>query len=154
MRKKTLVMGIGSPIMCDDAIGLRVLQEIDKKKLPLVETREACTSGLDLIEIMLDYDRAIIVDAIMNSPHPVGTIMILKPEDFSSTVHGVNPHEANIATTIELGRALEPDRMPHDIIFVAVEVRDVYTVSETMTPEVEEALPRVVETVLKAIESG
>jgi hydrogenase maturation protease len=151
MSDRTLVLGIGSPIMCDDAIGLRVLQELSKRCVQGVDLQEACTSGLDLIEIMMDYDRVIIVDAILKSSEKPGTIMVLDPEAFSNTVHGVNPHEANVATTIELGRSLEPERFPKKIIFVAVEVNDVFTVSDSMTPEVEAALEGTVEKVLELI---
>ncbi len=147
-----LFLGIGSPIMCDDAVGLRVVKEIEEMHLPQVSTVEACASGLDLIEVMLDYQKVIIVDAIMNTPNPPGTVMTLTPADFSASVHGTNPHEANIATTIELGKALEPQRMPKEIFFVAIEVVDVYTVSENLTPPVEEAVEkavRVVEDLIK-----
>ncbi|MBI0583110.1 MAG: hydrogenase maturation protease [Methanomassiliicoccus sp.] len=151
MRNRTLVLGIGSPIMCDDAIGLRVLKEMEKRGVQGVDLTEACASGLDLIEVMLDYELVIIVDAIINSSNPPGTIMVLSPEDFSDTVHGTNPHEANVATTIELGRTLEPERFPRKILFVAVEANDVFTVSEEMTPEVEAALEGTVEKVLQLI---
>jgi len=153
MSKRTLVLGIGSPIMCDDAIGLRVLNELSRMDLKGVDLEEACTSGLDLIEIMMGYDRVILIDAIINSGHPPGTILQLRPEDFANTVHGTNVHEANIATTIELGRTLDPERFPRDILFVAVEANDVFTVIDQMTPELEAALPRVVKTVLELIES-
>lgn len=153
MSKRTLVLGIGSPIMCDDAIGLRVLNELSAKGLAGVDLVEACTSGLDLIEIMIGYDRVILIDAIINSGHPPGTILQLRPEDFSNTVHGTNVHEANIATTIELGKALAPDEFPQDILFVAVEANDVFTVTDHMTPALEAALPKVVQTVLDLINS-
>ena len=151
MTSNTLVLGIGSPIMCDDAIGLRTLHELERMNIPGVELVEACTSGLDLIKIMLDYDKVIVVDAIMGSKNPPGTVMVLRPEDFSNTVHGVNPHEANIATTIELGKTLEPQRFPKDIRFVAVEVNDIFTVSDSMTPQIESALSKTVEKVLEQI---
>lgn len=151
MRNKTLVLGIGSPIMCDDAIGLRVLQELKERGVQDVDLEEACVSGLDLIEIMIDYELVIVVDAIIQSGHPAGTILVLSPEDFSDTVHGTNPHEANVATTIELGRTLEPNRFPKKILFVAVEANDVFTVTEEMTPEVEAALDGTVNKVLELI---
>jgi hydrogenase maturation protease len=151
MRNRTLVLGIGSPIMCDDAIGLRVLQELGKRGVKGVDLEEACASGLDLIEIMLDHEVVIVVDAIIKSGHPPGTIMVLSPEDFSDTVHGTNPHEANVATTMELGRTLEPLRFPQKVLFVAVEANDVFTVSEEMTPEVEAALEGTVAKVLELI---
>lgn len=137
--------------MCDDAIGLRVLQELHKKGVQGVDLEEACASGLDLIEIMLDHEVVIVVDAIIKSGQPAGTIMVLSPEDFSDTVHGTNPHEANVATTIELGRTLEPERFPKKVLFVAVEANDVFTVSEQMTPEVEAALSKAVDKVLELI---
>jgi hydrogenase maturation protease len=151
MSNRTLVLGIGSPIMCDDAIGLRVLQELHKRGVQGVDLEEACASGLDLIEIMLDHEVVIVVDAIINSGHPPGTILVLSPEDFSDTVHGTNPHEANVATTIELGRTLQPERFPKKVLFVAVEANDVFTVSEQMTPEVEAALGKTVDKVLELI---
>ncbi len=140
--------------MCDDAVGLRVVKAIEELHLDGVSTVEACASGLDLIEIMLDYQKVIIVDAIMNSSNPPGTVMTLTPEDFSATVHGTNPHEANIATTIELGRALEPERMPEEIFLVAIEVVDVYTVSETMTAPVEAAMDNAIKVVLELIQGS
>ncbi len=152
MTNRTLVLGIGSPIMCDDAIGLRVLQELKNRGVHGVDLEEACTSGLDLIEIMLDHDRVIIVDAIINSSHPPGTVLVLDPEEFGDSVHGTNPHAANVATTLELGKKLQPERFPKDVRFVAVEANDVFTMSETMTPEVEGALERTVLTVLGLIE--
>ena len=153
MKNRTLVLGIGSPIMCDDAIGLRVLQELGKRGVQGVDLEEACVSGLDLIEIMLDHELVIIVDAIIQSGHPPGTVMVLSPEDFSDTVHGTNPHEANVATTLELGRTLQPDRFPQEVKFVAVEANDVFTLSEVMTPELEAALDRTVQTVLELVKN-
>lgn len=148
---RTLVLGIGSPIRCDDAIGLRVLGELATMNLEGVDLEEACASGLDLIEVMIDYDRVIIVDAIVESGHPPGTVMELGAEAFADSVHGSNPHEANIATTIELGRRLEPERFPKEVLFVAIEAKDVATISEEMTPEMEAALPEAVKTVLDLI---
>ncbi len=99
----------------------------------------------------MDYDRVIVIDAIINSGHPPGTVMQMRSEAFADTVHGTNPHEANIATTLALGRALEPERFPRDILFVAVEANDVFTVIDKMTPELEAALPKAVQTVLDLI---
>ena len=52
---------------------------------------------------------------------------------------------------IELGRRLSPDRMPKNIHFIAVEVNDVWTVTDVMTDEVEKAVPAAVQAVLKVL---
>ena len=101
----------------------------------------------------MDYDRVIIVDAIIDSGHPPGTVMELGAEAFADTVHGSNPHEANIATTIELGKRLAPDRFPKEFRFVAIEASDVETVTDKMTPVMEAALPEAVKTVLRLIQA-
>jgi hydrogenase maturation protease len=148
MRAKNLVLGIGSPVVCDDAIAFHVIEKLRSMNLADTDMEEASTSGLDLIEMMLDYEVAIIVDAIITGAVPPGTVMVLAEDSFSTTVHGVNPHEANIATSIELGHTLMPDRMPKAIHFVVVEVNDVWTVTDKMTPEVQDAVEPATETVL------
>jgi hydrogenase maturation protease len=151
MKASVLVLGIGSPVVCDDAIGFHVIDQLRKKGLQDVDIEEACTSGLDLIEIMLDYKKVIVVDAILSGQFQAGKVMVLGEDSLSATVHGVNPHEANVGTTLELGRSLEPERMPKEVWFVAVEVNDVWTVSDCMTPDVEAAVPEAVQTVIDLI---
>ncbi|HEY3419343.1 MAG TPA: hydrogenase maturation protease [Methanomassiliicoccales archaeon] len=152
MKSRTLVLGIGSPIVTDDAIGFRIVDQLRTMALKDVDLEEASTSGLDLIEMMLDYQLVIVVDAIVTTNYAPGTVMVLGEESFHATIHGTNPHEVNVGTALELGRKLEPERMPREIFFVAVEVNDVWTVGDTMTPEVEESLPEAVQTVLDLIE--
>jgi len=151
MNGKTLVLGIGSPVVTDDAIGFRIIESLRTMALENVDLEEACVSGLDLIEIMLDYDMVIVADAIVTTQYALGKVMVLGEESFQATIHGTNPHEVNIGTALDLGRKLEPERMPKEIFFVAVEVNDVWTVGDTMTPEVEQALPEAVQTVLDLI---
>ncbi|MCQ5375130.1 MAG: hydrogenase maturation protease [Methanomassiliicoccales archaeon] len=148
-KKPILVLGIGSPIVSDDSVGLRVVERIASLHLEDVEVKEASTSGLDLIEMMLDHERVIIVDGIVTKMKPPGSIFILSEENFASTVHGANPHDVNIATAIELGKMLEPLRMPKYISFVAIEVIDTRTIGERISPEVEKAIPKAVEIVLQ-----
>lgn len=147
-KKPFLVIGIGSPVITDDAIGIRVAERIMEMSPPDVDVDEASISGLDLIEMMLDYRRVVVVDAIVTREHEPGTVLVLPAEVFSGTVHGTNPHETNIATALELGRQLEPERFPKEIFFVAVEALNTYDISEEMTPPVQAALPEAVRTVL------
>jgi len=149
--KPALVIGIGSPIISDDAIGIRVAEEIMKLGLPNVDVEEASVSGLDLIEKMLDHEPVIIVDAIVTKELEPGEVVVLMPDVFSSTVHGTNPHETNIATALELGRRLEPERFPKKIYFVAIRALNTIDISEEMTPPVKAALPVAVKKVLSLL---
>jgi hydrogenase maturation protease len=143
-----LVIGLGSPIMSDDAVGLKVAE----RKIPGVETRQEAIGGLDIIPVLYGYRNAVIVDAIKTGAYPPGTILIFDPEDFEPTVGDASAHSINLATAMHMGRSLDPENMPESVRFVAVEVEDIQTVSETMTYAVEKAVPKATDAVIHIIE--
>ena len=53
---------------------------------------------------------------------------------------------------MRIGRQVEPEMMPESVRFVAIEVEDIQTVHEGMTPKVIEAKPRAVDAVLHLID--
>ena len=59
----TLVLGVGNPVLTDDAVGLRIAHLIQEAKpeLTAIETAEA---GLTLLELVNGYERVIIIDSI------------------------------------------------------------------------------------------
>ncbi|NLZ00969.1 MAG: hydrogenase maturation protease, partial [Pirellulaceae bacterium] len=77
---KTLVLGLGNWIVSDDSIGLRVAAELAKVLADRedVEVSEDYWGGLRLMERLVGYDRAIVIDAISTGAAP-GTIHHLTP---------------------------------------------------------------------------
>ena len=69
---RILIIGLGNPIVSDDSVGLRVVEELK----PLlahrtdVEVAEDYWGGLRLMERMIGFDRAIVVDAIHSGAPP------------------------------------------------------------------------------------
>ena len=63
---KILILGLGNPILRDDSVGLRVAQEVERliPANPDVEVGLDYWGGLRLMERMIGFDRAIIIDAI------------------------------------------------------------------------------------------
>ncbi len=60
----TVVVGLGSPIMCDDAVGLRVSKAVEAMNLEDVDCCQEAVGGLDILPVIHGYRYAIIVDAI------------------------------------------------------------------------------------------
>ena len=150
---KTLVLGIGNPILGDDGIGCRVAQEIaDQVEDENVDVKDTGIDGLDLLELIVGYDKLIIIDAIMTASGEVGEIYRLKPESLVRSVHiTTSPHNANLPTTIEIGRKVIPEQMPGEIVVFAVEINEVTEFTEEMTASVVNALPKVLSLVLEEI---
>ena len=147
-----LIIGLGSPIMTDDAIGLEVVQEVEDMHLDGVETRQEAVGGLDIIPIMWGYKNVIIVDAIQTQMYEPGTIMFFDPEDFDETIGDASAHDINLATAMRIGRDMEPEMMPDRVCFIAVEAEDIGTMHEGMTPRLVEAKPSAVRAVLHQLE--
>lgn len=151
---KTLVLGLGNPILSDDSVGFRVVQELktrfNKPDLTLVESS---ASGLSLLDLITGYDKLIIVDAIKTEGGEAGKIYRLGAENLGAIRHSASPHDINLATALELGRKLGV-ALPQQITILAIEVVDVTTFSEKCTPEVDRAIPLAVSMVAEELDSG
>jgi len=149
---KTLVLGLGNPIRCDDGVGLRVAQEVRSRLSDQeVTVMEACMSGLDLLHMLADFEKVVIIDAIQTRDGKVGQIYRLTPEVFDATQHVSTPHNINFATALELGRRLGIT-LPQQIVIFAIEVEDIATYSESCTPGVEPLIPEVADLVIQELE--
>ena len=150
---KTLVIGLGNPLLRDDSVGLRVAQQLR----PLlagysdIEIVEDYRGGLRLMERMVGFDRAIIIDAICTGAEP-GTIHLLSPGDIP-TQRSASAHDVNLPTALQLGRNSGAHLPINEaILLVGVEAADINTFDdERLTPEVEAAIPLAVEAVLSAL---
>jgi len=148
---KTLVLGIGNPILSDDGVGIKVAHEVGGKlNDPQVTVAETSAAGLSLLDSIVGYDKVIIIDAVQTEKGRAGQIYRMGTEDFSLTKHFSSPHQINLATALELGKMLDL-AMPQKITILAVEAKDITSFSEKCTPEVEQAIPKVVKMVLKEL---
>jgi hydrogenase maturation protease len=150
---KTLVLGIGNPILSDDGVGIKVAHEVGGKlNDPQVTVAETSAAGLSLLDSIVGYDKVIIIDAIQTEKGRAGQIYSMGIEDFSLTKHFSSPHQINLATALELGKMLNL-AMPQEITVFAVEAKDITSFSEKCTPEVEQAIPEVVKMVLQELDA-
>jgi len=149
---KTLVLGLGNPLVTDDSVGLRVA-EVLKPLLagrPEVEVSEDYWGGLRLMERMIGFDRAIIIDAIQSGAAP-GTVHRLTPDSIS-TQRSASVHDVNLPTALEFGRAAGVALPKNEhILLVGIEAEDILTFGERCTPAVEASIPLAVGAVMEAI---
>lgn len=153
-RKKTLVVGVGNPILSDDGVGVHIAGRLKEMDIPGVDIEELPASGLELLDMVLGYDRVVIIDAIVTEGGVPGEFYIMEESDFERTVHGASPHGINIATALALGRQLASARMPSETRFYAIEAADVVNVSESLTPAVAEAVSSVIEKIVADLTDG
>jgi len=152
---RTLVVGLGNPLLTDDRVGLVVVRALRDRLAdrPDVDVEEDFNGGLRLMEHMVGYDRAIVVDAICTGG-VAGSIHRLRGGDMP-TQHSASGHDATLRTALDFGRSVGA-ALPRDegVLVIGIEAADVATFGSHCTPEVQAAVPVAVETVLSALESG
>jgi hydrogenase maturation protease len=148
---KTLILGIGNSVLSDDGVGCKVVQRLEErlKGHPSITVKETSLSGLSLLDEVAGYERLIIIDAIQTRGGNPGTIYKLSPSDFKTGRMAVI-HDLGLVSTLELGRKLEME-MPREVAIFAIEAKDMVTFSEKLSPEVEKAVPKAVEAVVKEV---
>lgn len=153
---KTLVLGLGNPILSDDGVGVRVAEAV-RAQLPPdspVEVSEACVGGLRLMERVVGYERVILIDAFYpgrGEPGRVQRLTLTELEALSPTQHSASAHDTSLITALDLGHRMGLP-LPDDWVIYAIEVVNILDFGEQLTPAVEQAVPGVTTEVLKELE--
>ena len=151
---RTLVVGLGNPILSDDGIGIRVAQAVHEHIGEAgVEFLEASQGGLRLAEQLEGYDRVILIDAIQMHGGVPGAIFRLTLEDVPS-YNADGAHDASLKDALHLVRQ-QGGQMPDAdaVAIIAIEAVNLLDFGETLTPQVEAAIPAAVYAVLETLEA-
>ena len=149
----TLVLGLGNTICGDDGVGIRIAQALKEDVCGLeAEVTETTAAGIGLLDLIMGYDRLIVVDAIQTKEGEAGQVYRFGLEDLPASLHSATLHDVDLTTALELGRRLGMG-MPREVIIFAVEVADTTTFREGCTPEVERSIPVVARLVLQELKS-
>ena len=156
MAKKTLIIGLGNPILTDDGVGVKVAFElerlIDINAHPELTITEASAGGLRLMEVILDYEKVVLIDAYYLNPETTipGRIHHLSLDDLRSvspTQHSTSAHDTSLVTALDAAESLGYS-IPDEFSIYAVEVENILDFSETPTPAVAAAIPNVVSQII------
>jgi hydrogenase maturation protease len=141
---KTLVVGLGNPILGDDGIGWQIAQSLQREiEIPSDVTIECLAiGGISLMEALIDFDRAVLIDAIVTHQVPVGTVSSYELGELPNltTGHMSSAHDTSLTDALHMGRSLGA-HLPENITVVTVESQKVYEFSEALTPAVAAAVP-------------
>ncbi|MFQ5811699.1 MAG: hydrogenase maturation protease [Anaerolineae bacterium] len=142
---RILVLGLGNGVLRDDGVGIHAARALRDRLDGKAEVQESSTAGLALLEQLIDYDKAIIIDAVVSQEGVPGQIHKLSLEDLGSVI-APSPHYAGLPEVIALANSLAV-KFPEEIKIYAMEVEDPYTIKEGLTDGVRQALPKLIETV-------
>ena len=144
-----LLLGVGNILLSDEGVGVRVVEAMKEIKLPdNVELLDGGTGAFDLLDVMADRDKVIIIDAVKGGGEP-GAVYRFSPDDTKAEVKFLTSvHQISLLDTLSMARITGCS--PRDIVIFGIEPREVDWGLE-LSPEVAAVVPKVIELVLSEL---
>jgi hydrogenase maturation protease len=152
--KKTLILGVGNTIRGDDAVGILAVRALDKclnsslKKR--VDLKEMEDSGINLLELLTGYKKAVLVDSITTKTAKPGTIYKLNRNAFAYKKADYSTHQIGIPAFLSMAERLCLD-IPRQLKLYAVEIAPNDDFSTEITPVALDAVKKLVKLLKKEI---
>ena len=150
---KTAIMGFGNPVRSDDAVGIYVIEQL-REKLPETEDISIFDMGTAAFEVLFGlkgHDKIILVDGVLNSNEPVGTLFKVPAEEVMKApqddplvfLHGMKWDQA-----LSYTKKILQDEYPEDIQVYLVAIENT-KLEIDMSNVVKEAGDKVVQHILE-----
>jgi len=147
---KTLLIGLGNPILGDDGVGWRVVEEafnhLDPDSGVVVDYLSL--GGISLMEHLIGYRRVILVDAFISNEN-IGSVFVYKLDEIPnySAFHVSSAHDMTLQSAIELGKWMGAV-LPCEILVVGIATRRIVDFGEELSLPVAKAIPQATKIVL------
>lgn len=146
---RTIIIGLGNPVRSDDAVGL-VVARLLRGRLGTdsgVDVEELYAGGLRLVEAMVGYDRAVIVDAMATRTQPPGSVRRLRFEELARAHNITCVHDTSLPAALEIWRCSNVP-VPKEITVWGIEGEDMLTFSEELSPPVSQGAEVAVQAIM------
>jgi hydrogenase maturation protease len=148
-KNRTLILGLGNPILSDDGIGLLITKNIDGK-IPGADTASITLAGLELLDILAGYDHVFLIDAAVGTGGEPGELREL--EDGNRALHLFTSHGVNFFDLLKMGRE-GGLKMPEPAAVFGIEIGNATDFGETLSPAMLAALPDLEKKITDRIKS-
>lgn len=146
-----MVLGVGSILMMDEGIGIRAIEELQKRYIfpDNVELLDGGTSGIELLSYISHRDYLIIVDAIRGGMAP-GTVLKVEGQDVHARFRTrISPHQIGIADL--LASACLTGELPKQLVLYGIEPK-IIQMGIGFSDEVKAGFEHLLEVVVKELE--
>lgn len=118
--KKTAVLGFGNPVRSDDGVGCFVIEALKASvpALPGLSLLDMGTSAFEVLFQLSGHERLILVDAVLNTGEPDGTVYCLPAEAAMAEVEEdplVFLHSLKWNQALSYARKIMGEDFPEDI---------------------------------------
>ncbi|MBW1715786.1 MAG: HyaD/HybD family hydrogenase maturation endopeptidase [Deltaproteobacteria bacterium] len=149
--KKIVVLGVGNLLLSDEGVGVHIANRLMEIPLPSeVEVIEGGTDGFSLMDVVMNADRLIVIDAVKSGAHP-GSIYRFDIEDCSPYLdfYKTSVHQINILEVISLSKLI--GHTPKTTV-IGVEPKSL-EIGMELSPEIQAKIPKIIELIFSELET-
>lgn len=148
--KRIVVLGLGNQIRSDDGVGVHAVRLLmqDHGVPDGVEVIEGGTAGLDLLPAIEDATHVLALDAVNTGAAP-GAVVRFEMSELSPLPGSPSVHQIGFADLLEALRWM--DKGSKQMVLLGVQPSHTGW-GDALTPEVEAALPRLIQAALDELE--
>ncbi|MGB3479554.1 MAG: hydrogenase maturation protease [bacterium] len=151
--QKILIYGVGNPFRCDDAVGIKIAEELKKRiKKPNITIKSGSIDGLSMLDEIIGFDKVILVDSINTKSGIPGDIYKIELNPITSNTSLAASHTIDFITALRMGKKFGYN-MPERIYVYAIEIEDNTTFSEDCTEKILASIPEVVKRIKREIDN-
>lgn len=133
--------------MSDDGIGL-VVSEAIHERLPGFVLDMSSAGGFDVVDRILGYGRAVIIDSMVTGRYPRGTVVRIDNDTSVETLRIGHSHGIDFMRAIELARSCGA-AVPEEVVVYGIEVTDPFSVGEQISTSVLENLESIIDRIVR-----
>ncbi len=154
--QRTAIMGFGNPCRSDDAVGIYVIEALQKRLTSRddVSVFDMGTGAFELLYKLRGHSRIIIVDAVVDSGEPAGTIFAVPAEEVRRAPIDdpmVFLHSIKWDQALSYAKKILLDEYPEDITVYLIAIDDTRLEMQISEP-VKHAGDRLIETLINLID--
>ncbi|MDR0782797.1 MAG: hydrogenase maturation protease [Propionibacteriaceae bacterium] len=142
------VLGVGNPIMADDGVGLELLAQLELALPdPRVDYVWGGTGGLELLGVLQDSQRLLILDAIAG-PTPGQVVEVTGDQIKRLLAAKLSPHQIGLLDVFSAARLT--GREPEEVTAIGI-VPEIVEMRVGLTEVVAAAIPQALEQAIAQI---
>lgn len=148
---RTIVIGLGSPLMGDDGVGIRALEELRAGWTfrPEIDLVDGGTWGMQLLPLIEDADRVLFIDAI-DWGAPEGSCVRLEREDLPKFLsQKLSPHQIDLKEVLAVAELR--GTIPDETVALGVQPSQV-TLSDSLSVRVGNSVNDLLKAVVAQLE--
>lgn len=147
----TVIIAMGNDLLSDDGVGIVVAREVHRSMADKGAVLcELPTGGIRLMEAMVGFQRAVVIDACVTGALP-GTITAFAPQQLLTSKNSYSSHDTDFCTAFSMGELLGIP-LPRQVRFWGIEADDHSRFSTQLTPAVAAAVPTAVAAIVAQLE--